>query len=155
MLPPEFALSDLQERWASKRPRQGLGAKRLREILKKQEGRCALSGVEFVFHVNEGTPQKGGRGCHPLYPAVDHMDPGNSDGSFQIVCYALNDLKGHLPPDCFAVLLACEPWKMLMGRWKKQAEKDPTDRAAFAKLLRPNANAREQSSKPVRSSVTN
>lgn len=92
----EFKLDVDQERWARRR-HQGRGPKQLREMLKKQEGRCALSGAILLFDVNEGTPQKGGRGCHPLYPAVDHMDPGKPNGDFQIVCYALNDLKGHIP----------------------------------------------------------
>jgi hypothetical protein len=138
----EFRLSGLQQRWASKR-HQGLGPKRLKEMLKKQEGRCALSGATLLFDVNEGTPQKGGRGCHPLYPAVDHIDPGNPHGDYQIVCYALNDLKGHMPPDCFAVLSASEPWIMLMKKWKEQAEKDPRDRTALMRLLRPNAKPKQ------------
>ncbi len=93
----------------------------------------------MLFDVAEGTPQTGGRGCHPLYPAVDHKDPGNPHGGHQIVCYALNDLKGHLPPDCFCALQRTKAWKRLMTCWRKQAAKDHTDRDAFRRLLRPNA----------------
>lgn len=134
----EFILNPLQERWASKR-RQGVSASVVKRILVEQKGLCALSNAPMVFDVGECTPHKGGRGCHPLCPAVDHIDPGNRSGGIQIVCYALNDLKGHLPVDCFDALRRSKPWKLLMLRWKQQAEKEPTDRHAFARLLRPNA----------------
>ena len=96
----------------------------------------------MVFDVREGTPEKNGRGCHPLYPAVDHIDPGNRDGGVQIVCYALNDLKGHLPFDCFNALVETDAWKGLMKRWAEQAALYSGDRAAFKRLLRPNATVK-------------
>jgi len=130
-------LTDEQKRWASKK-RQGVSAKKLRELLISQKGRCALSGVKMIFDSNEGTPISGGRGSHPLYPAVDHIDPGNSAGGYQIVCYALNDLKGHLPYDCFEALRSTDAWKKLMEAWAEQAKKSK-DREAFRRLLRPNA----------------
>lgn len=131
-------LTSDQKRWASK-GRQGVNKSELLRILIKQKGKCALSGVDMIFNVREGTPAKGGRGCHPLYPAVDHIDPGNFDGGHQIVCYALNDLKGHLPIECFEALQKTNAWKSLMRQWRKQAEKDSTDRDAFMRFLRPNA----------------
>ena len=133
-------LTSEQERWASKR-RQGVARTLLRCILIKQGGKCALSGVEMVFDVSEGTPVKGGKGCHPLYPAVDHIDPGNPEGGHQIVCYALNDLKGHLPQGCFDALAESDAWTTLMRLWRQQADKDSSDRSAFMKLLRPNAKS--------------
>lgn len=93
----------------------------------------------MVFDPKKGTPVKGGEGCHPLYPAVDHIDPGNPAGGYQIVCYALNDLKGHLPYDCFKALQSTDAWKKLMKMWVDQAEHDNKDREAFRRLLRPNA----------------
>lgn len=131
-------LNEQQKKWVSKR-RQGASPKHLRELLISQEGRCALSGVEMIFDTNEGTPVKGVKGCHPLYPAVDHKDPGNPKGGHQIVCYALNDLKGHLPCDCFEALKLTDAWKKLMDMWVAQAENNNTDREAFKQLLRPNA----------------
>jgi hypothetical protein len=131
-------LTEEQKKWASKR-RQGAPAKILGELLIKQEGRCVLSKVKMIFDNIEGTPVAGGRGCHPLYPAVDHKDPGNPEGGYQIVCYALNDLKGHLPPDCFKALTETDAWKNLMQKWAEQAKKDNMDREAFRRLLRPNA----------------
>lgn len=136
-------LNEQQERWAQKR-RQGVSGKKLREILVNQGGKCALSGAEMVFDTSEGTPQAGGRGCHPLYPAVDHVDPGNRDGRVQIVCYALNDLKGHLPTDCFEALIETVAWRSLTQRWREQAERDPMDREAFGRLIRPNATPKRQ-----------
>lgn len=100
---PSYQLGEDQALWAS-RGRQGVGRRALGERLIKQQGRCALSGARMVFHLRERRPEPGGRGCHPLSPAVDHIDPGNPKGGFQIVCYALNDLKGHLPLDCFKAL---------------------------------------------------
>lgn len=133
-----MVLTEQQKKWAAKR-NQGASPKTLRDLLSEQQGRCALSGVDMIFDKNEGTPVPGGKGCHPLYAAVDHIDPGNHTGGYQIVCYALNDLKGHLPSDCFKALSETEAWHKLMNVWRKQAEKDATDREAFKRLLRPNA----------------
>ena len=80
-------LTEDQKRWLKKR-HQGVAPSILREILMRQEGKCMLSKIDMVFDVAEGTPIAGGRGCHPLYPAVDHIHPGNPDGGYQIVCYA-------------------------------------------------------------------
>jgi len=104
----EFRLNQLQEQWASKK-RPGVPASKLRKTLIAQKGLCALSQVALIFDVSERTPEKGGHGCHPLSPAVDHIDPGNPSGGFQIICYALNDLKGHPPLECFDVLRLREP----------------------------------------------
>jgi len=103
-----------------------------------------MSDVEMIFDNIEGAPVKGGRGCHPLYPAVDHIDPGNPEGGHQIVCYALNDLKGHLPCECFEALSGTSAWLALMEQWRKQAHKDKTDREAFMQLLRPNAKPKKR-----------
>jgi hypothetical protein len=131
-------LTEQQKKWAA-RGRQGASAALLRTLLITQGGRCALSDVEMIFDNTEGTPVSGGKGCHPLYPAVDHIDPGNPSGGHQIVCYALNDLKGHLPPACFKALSETKAWQSLMEQWRRQAQTDNTDRGAFMRLLRPNA----------------
>lgn len=138
----EFRLTLLQERWLSK-PHQHVPRSVLRKLLIEQKGLCALSQAPLIFDLNERTPQKGGRGCHPLSPAVDHKDPGNPDGGVQIICYDLNDLKGHLPVDLFDDLCSTESWKKLMLKWREQAEIDPSDREAFKRLLRPNAKVRK------------
>ena len=141
---PDFTFTEDQEYWTSRR-RQGVSPARLRELLIKQRGRCALSGVLMDFSLPARTPEPGGRGCHPLSPAVDHVDPGNPDGEVQLVCYALNDVKGHLPLECFKALQKTAPWKALMDTWKKQARLDPADRDAFGRILRPNAVTRAAS----------
>ena len=94
----------------------------------------------MVFDRFAGTPQKGGLGVHPLYPAVDHIECGTVKRGYQIVCYSLNDVKGHMPFDCFEALTNTGPWKELMQRWKSLAENDPNNREAFRKLIFPNAN---------------
>lgn len=131
-------LTEEHKKWASKK-KQGASVVRLRELIIDQKGYCALSGVKMIFDKKKGTPVSGGKGCHPLYAAVDHKDPGNPEGGHQIVCYALNDLKGHLPFDCFEALRTTDAWKKLMEIWAKQAENDNKDREAFRRLLRPNA----------------
>lgn len=131
-------LTAQQQRWASK-SRQGASARALRKILEEQQGLCGLSGAKMIFDVNQGRPVKGGVGTHPLYVSVDHKDPGNSLGGYQIVCYALNDLKGHLPVDCFNALVATPVWQSLMDKWRRQAKMDSSDRKALMRLLRPNA----------------
>jgi hypothetical protein len=131
-------LNQQQKKWASKR-RDGATPKILRSLLIQQKCKCALSGVEMIFDVNEGTPVNGGKGCHPLYAALDHKDPGNPNGGFQIICCAINDLKGHLPLDCFNDLEKTPAWQSLMERWRKQAETDRANREAFKQLLQPNA----------------
>lgn len=136
-------LNQQQEKWASK-GRQGVAKTLLRSLLIQQECKCALSGVEMIFDTSEGTPVTGGKGCHPLYPAVDHIDPGNPNGGYQIVCYALNDLKGHLPFDCFNALTQTDAWRSLMDRWQKQTAIDRVDREAFKHLLRPNAKLKKR-----------
>lgn len=136
-------LTPEQKKWSSKR-RQDVSATCLRSILIEQKGKCALSGVDLLFDVAEGTPKAGGRGCHPLYPAVDHIDPGNPHGGHQIVCYALNDLKGHLPFDCFEALKVTAAWKSLMAKWREQSMKDRADRESFMRMLRPNAKQKRK-----------
>lgn len=107
-----------QRHWAS-RAKQGVPPSELSRLLIKQGGLCAISGVTLLFDRIERTPVKGGRGCHPLSPAIDHIDPGDSDGGFQVVCYALNDLKGHLPVECFRALKQTNAWLGLMRAQKR------------------------------------
>lgn len=98
----------------------------------------------MIFDNAEGTPITGGRGCHPLYPAVDHIDPGNPHGGHQIMCYALNDLKGHLPTECFNALKRTKAWRTLMAKWRRQTGRNTRNRAAFMTLLRPNAKPKKR-----------
>jgi len=128
--------------WAARR-RQGLSPTQLIDLLIRQEERCALSGAPLLFDKTQGTPQKDGLGVHPLYPAVDHIECGTGERGYQIVCYALNDVKGHLPFDCFEALARTEPWKDLMRRWSSQAASDPLNREAFRRLIFPNGNLRK------------
>jgi hypothetical protein len=131
-------LSSEQEYWVSK-PKQRISSSKLRELLVKQAGKCAFSSVDLVFDRLDRTPVAGGPGCHPLSPAVDHISPGCLTSGVQITCYALNDLKGYLPLDCFEALLQTQAWKDLMERWRTQAKLDPSNREAFRQLLRPKA----------------
>src|SRR5260370_9795460 len=80
----------------------------------------------------------------PLYPAVDHIQCGTKERGHQIVCYALNDVKGHVPFDCFEALKRTEPWKELMRQWSSLAENDPHHREGFKRLIFPNGNRRKK-----------
>ena len=131
-----FALTKGMVEWAAK-GRQGLTKSELLVLLRGQHGRCALSNVEMIFTKRLRTPGEGkGHGCHPLCPAVDHIDPGNKNSRYQIICYALNDLKGALPADCFIALTKTKAWKELMKKWSAQAKKNESDFSAFKRLLR-------------------
>lgn len=127
------SLSDAQKIWAQKR-KQGLNPSDLEKLIIKQRGRCALSGALMIFDKALGTPKTNGQGCHPLYASVDHVFPGR-ENRHQLVCYDLNDLKGHLPYKVFLELKETTSWKTLMQQWKSQSEKDPTDISAFKDLL--------------------
>jgi hypothetical protein len=140
---PRYELSELEKEWASK-GRQGLSPMELRGLLIKQRGRCALSHVPLDFDKKLRTPQAGGLGCHPLSPAVDHIQCGTPKGERQIVCYALNDVKGHLPLACFKALKRTKAWKQFMGEWKLQAKKDRNNREAFTEIVFPHGNQRKE-----------
>jgi hypothetical protein len=53
------------------------------------------------------------------------------------VSYALNDLKGHLPLDCFIALSRTQSWQRLMKAWRRQQLRNDANRDAFRALLRP------------------
>jgi hypothetical protein len=106
------------------------------DLIEKQEGKCAFSDVPLHFDAQFGTAVKNGKGCHPLYASLDHTSPGSDSRGYGIVCYALNDVKGHLPHDCFVDLKVSGSWKRLMAEWRKQAALDPHDRRAFYSLLK-------------------
>ena len=131
----DYQLSPSQIEWARKR-KQDLSPAHLKELVLKQKGRCALSGARMIFGKEYGTPKINTAGCHPLYAAVDHISPSNQGYGHQLVCYDLNDLKGHLPNKLFTELQNTSAWKHLMQQWKSQAENNPMDIDAFKVLLK-------------------
>lgn len=138
-----FPFSPAHQRWCRSRQRlYGGMIAEYRELIAAQDGKCAFSGVPLIFESEHGggfTP--GCQGCHPLYATLDHCSPGSQSHGYQIVCYALNDLKGHLPFDCFLALVQTEAWKHLMGAWRLQQQRDQFNRGAFRALLRPPTKA--------------
>lgn len=135
-----FQITELHRKWARRRQTvYGGRSADYVELIRKQSGKCALSGVELTFDPDAGGGSvKGGPGCHPLYAALDHRSPRSTSSGFQIVCYALNDLKGHLPIDCFRDLQRAPSWKRLMAAWRRQFRTNPEDREAFHRLIFPN-----------------
>lgn len=131
----DYQLSPSQIEWARKR-KQDLSPAHLKELVLKQKGRCALSGARMIFEKEYGTPKINTAGCHPLYAAVDHISPSNQGYGHQLVCYDLNDLKGHLPNKLFTELQNTSARKHLMQQWKSQAENDLMDIDAFKVLLK-------------------
>ncbi|MEK7950452.1 hypothetical protein [Luteolibacter soli] len=133
---PYFTPDPHQLRWAKRRAqRYGGGVTRFLEIVSEQKGKCALSGVPLLFDSAHGTAIPG-RGVHARYAALDHVSPACESQGFQIVCYALNDLKGHLPYDCFQALKSTGAWESLMTRWNAVHAKQPMDSKAFYSLLK-------------------
>jgi len=127
-----FTITSDHHRWAKSAARKyGHGKSYWLELIIQQKGRCGFSDAKLLFDAASGTPVAGGPGVHPLYAAVDHTSPGCDDLGHKIVSYDLNDLKGHLPPDCFENLCGTPCWKRLMVKWREQAEKSSSDREAF------------------------
>lgn len=130
-----YELTCEQKIWAASK-KQGVAPSELKKLIRKQKGRCALSKVELRFNKQrDGTPGKGkGKGCHPLYAAVDHIFP--KEKPCQLVCYDLNDLKGHLPYKIFKDLKRTKSWRELMKKWRRAARTDPENISAFKFLLK-------------------
>jgi len=135
MIKEDYELTPAQIRWASRR-RHGLSPSKLKELIKKQEGRCALSGAKMIFEAEYGNPNVNTDGCHPLYAAIDHISPSTDLYGYQIVCYDLNDLKGHLPYKIFQELERTKAWQQLMTEWRLLSEKDPMNTEAFKKAVK-------------------
>lgn len=134
-----FQLTSEHSRWA-KRANQKYGkpAQFWKNSIRQQGGKCALTNAQLLFDAESGTPQKGGNGCHPLYAAIDRINPGRTDFGFQIICYDINDLKGHLPPPLFRGLARSKEWKLFIDEWKRLAESSG-DRQSFKELIRSGA----------------
>jgi hypothetical protein len=131
-----FTITSDHKRWASARVRKGRTKAYWLDLISKQRGLCGFSKAMLLFDAKSGTPKKGGEGTHPIYAVVDHCAPGCDDLGHEIVCHALNDLKGALPSDCFRALRDTPAWLDLMSRWLAQAENDHTDRDAFRTIQR-------------------
>jgi hypothetical protein len=131
----DYELTPAQVQWASKR-RHGLSPSKLKELIKNQKGRCAVSGAKMIFEKEHGNPNINTEGCHPLYAAIDHISPSDDSYGYQLVCYDLNDLKGHLPYKIFKELRLTAAWGQLMNQWCSLAETDRMNIEAFKKLLR-------------------
>jgi hypothetical protein len=135
MMKENYHLTPAQVEWASKR-KHGLSPSRLKELIKNQKGRCALSGAEMIFEKEHGNPNINIRGSHPLYAAIDHISPSNNTYGYQLVCYDLNDLKGHIPYKVFRELQLTDAWAYLMNEWRSLAEANPMNVEAFKNVLR-------------------
>lgn len=136
--PDRFHLTDDHRRWAQTRQRKyGGKTDHYLTLIDNQRGRCAFSEVPLIFDARDGGGSvPGGPGCHPIYAALDHCAPRSNCHGFQIVSYALNDLKGHLPMDCFVALCRSTAWRRLMQAWRRQHRRNTSDREAFRALLR-------------------
>ena len=131
-----FTLSAEQERFArNAAKRYKVSLRYVRDLIWQKRGCCAWSGTPLIFNSEMGTSRKGGPGPHPCYAALDHTSPRSDEAGHEVVCFKLNDVKSHLPAECFRELQACESWKRLMDAWRAQAEKDINDVAGFELLL--------------------
>ncbi len=55
----------------------GLKKELIEQLIKEQDGKCAITGVKMKFDRESGTALKNGEGCHPLYASIDHKSPMN------------------------------------------------------------------------------
>lgn len=133
-----FQITEDHERWAKNAKRKYKKPKQFwLDLIKKQNGKCALTQAGLLFNKKAGTPKKGkGKGCHPLYAAVDHINPSRANKGFQILCYDINDLKGHLPIPLFDDLIKTKAWKKLVKNWGKAADSSPRKRNTFKKIIK-------------------
>ncbi|MDM7992078.1 MAG: hypothetical protein QUS11_02070 [Candidatus Fermentibacter sp.] len=92
------------------------------DLIEDQKGLCKFSEARLLFRGIHGRPIRKLFGSHPLYASVDHLSPRDDSKGLCIVCYALNDMKGHLPYDCFRALQNTPAWQDLMEAWRKLAE---------------------------------
>lgn len=140
----DFQTTAEHRRWARARQRaHGGSSADYLALIAAQNGKCAFSRVPLIFdRAHGGGYTPGCAGAHPLYAALDHCAPGSRSHGFQIVSYALNDLKGHLPLDCFRELIQTRSWQRLMAAWRHQQRFDVSDRQAFRALLRPRSQAK-------------
>lgn len=130
-----FEMTKEQEQWSRRaRRKYGKDQRFWENLIREQDGKCNLTKVPLLFDVRLGTPKKGGLGCHPLYAAVDHVEPG-SDDRFQILCYDINDLKGHIPKPLFGALKNTKAWKRFVKDWQKLA-KEVADDKKFKQLIK-------------------
>lgn len=133
----DFELSHVQIDWIRRCAKNHkLPVRYVEDLIRKQRGCCAWSGAKLFYDKPRGKAFRGGLGVHPLYASLDHCSPGSNLEGHQIVCYALNDLKGHIPFDCFRELQQSSPWVRIMDRWKQQAKVDPDDRISFKRIVR-------------------
>jgi len=131
-----FQITEDHKRWIkSARRKYKQTAQFWIDLINKQGGKCALTGASLLFDTKNGTPQKGGLGCHPLYAAVDHINPKRENYGFQILCYDINDLKAHLPLPLFNALAQTKEWKRFAKAWRKLAESSSNNRQVFKNLI--------------------
>lgn len=78
------------------RREQGLTLETLLELLKKQDGKCALSGVKMTCTLEKGK-------SFPENASIDKKDPkgGYAPENIQLVCQAVNKWRGDLNANCF------------------------------------------------------
>lgn len=127
-----FRIDETHEEWAARASkRYGGGKKKYLDFIVRQEGLCDFSGAKLIFDKRYCQLGKKEKGCHPLYAAIDHSAPGTTDQGFSVVCYALNDIKGHLPYDCFRALEGTRAWQEFMKAWKVEADNCLRDLNAF------------------------
>jgi hypothetical protein len=92
------------EKWVmSQSKRHHLPKVYLRELLEKQNYKCAFSDIDLDFRF----------GCFE-YATIDHSMPGMDCEGHTVVCYALNNMKGSMNLSCFQAMQRTIEWKCLM-----------------------------------------
>ena len=116
---------DHKERWVRTAARKyKLKRAYLRNLLERQEYKCARSDLPLIFEGEAGRPEKG-KPTPFNFASVDHSKNGSDERGHEIVCCGLNDHKGSLNLSCFRAMQRTPAWRELMECLRLQYEVDP------------------------------
>jgi 5-methylcytosine-specific restriction endonuclease McrA len=134
-----YKLDKEQTKWAS-RCKQGISPQMLRTLIVNQKGKCKLTNTKMLFNKTKHGTAEPGKGVHPLYAAIDHIHPKDKGKrkpemkDIQLLCYAINDMKGHIPPRLFDLITGDNTeWKQFKRKWNRIR---PRNAKSYYRLIR-------------------
>lgn len=84
----------------------------IQDLWKKQNGKCAISGIDMTFEFNKGRTATN--------VSIDQINPkqGYTIGNVQLVCMAVNQMKSDLDMD--TLFMFCENILQNAAKWRKK-----------------------------------